>query len=62
MFVKRITQKINDITVSKTISLCTCCGKPVMGMSKIGQVGSDAPGMICPECLNLNSNDNPENK
>lgn len=50
MFVKRIENKFADAEVSNQIFRCSCCGKPMWGMSKMGSM--DAVVTVCPECLN----------
>ena len=59
MFVKKIIQKIasSDVLVSKSISRCDCCGKPVMGMSKIGCENAGTARSICPACMKLQNDD-----
>lgn len=54
MMIKRNTTHQN-VQVSKNLARCSLCGKPVMGMSKIGstyvpELQAELIGNICPEC------------
>lgn len=61
MFIKRVNRSAEKVDVATSISRCACCGKPVMGLSKVGQVSENLTETICPECANL-SNDNTTNR
>jgi hypothetical protein len=61
MFIKRVSRDAERAEVSTSISRCSCCGKPVMGLSKLGHVSEVQTEVVCSECLKLR-NDNTQNR
>lgn len=62
MFIKRTDVKNRNVQVSKSITKCSNCGKPIMKpTAKCGETGCCIL-TLCPECQSNSDNAEPEDR